>query len=184
MRKKIIFETVIIFILGATGWYLLGIMKQFEMNNPEIKAIDSYNRLVFLDGKGIDIMGNYVDSVLLNNTDGVEKFIIAFLVRENSVDKDLQFWNEVNGYLSNIDVVNISMIAYCENNQCIDYIRNNSNANNISVLEYGEVSDMQAVISADTNGEFWLRGNRFKRSKWRDENLSPLDIANFIRFGL
>ena len=180
MKKRNLIEVLFICILGVTGWYLLDVMKQVESTNPELKIIESYNRLVFSDGTGIDIMGKYVDSVLANNADQVERFVVAFLLRQGSLDSDLRFWNEVNNYLSGLDTTIVKLIAYCENGQCVEDIKKNPDRADFPVLEYGEVSDMQAVISADIAGEFWLRGNSYKKIKWRDENLTPFDIAMSI----
>jgi len=180
MKKRIYLEVSFICILGIIGWYLFGVMKKVELDNPERKAIESYNSMVFISGAGIDVKGNYIDSVLTNQTDDKERYVIAFLLRYNSLDTDIHFWNEVNNHLSSLDNVIVRLIAYCEHFRCVEAIRVNPSAVNIPVLEYGEVSDMQAVIGADVKGEFWLRGNRNKKIKWRDHNLTPFDIAMSI----
>jgi len=184
VKKRIVLEIVLICILGITGWYLFDNMKQVELNSPERKSIENFNRLVFSDGAGIDVMGNYIDSVLTNKVDGEESFVAAFLLRYNSLDSDLIFWNEVKKHLFDLDVATVRLIAYCENSQCVEAIRENPNVTSIPILEYGEVSDMQAVISADATGDFWLFGKQYKKIEWRNADLSPFDIATSIGFGL
>jgi len=181
MKIKFIWEILLICILIITGWYLYGIMKQVESNNPELKAIENDNNLIFSDGAGIDFMGNKIDSFLENKADEDERFVVAFLLRYNSLDADLKFWNEVKGYLSEPDTIRLT--AYCENNKCVEAIRINPDKVHFPVLEYGEASDMQAVIAADANGEFYLQGSRFRKIKWRNEILEPFDIAMSIGLG-
>jgi len=72
------------------------------------------------------------------------------------------------------------LTAYCENGQCVETIRKNPSVVNFTVLEYGGVIDMQSVIGADVTGEFWLRGNRIRKIKWRDKVLTPFDVVMSI----
>jgi len=178
MKKILIGEIVLTCILGITGWYLFNVMKQVELNSPGQKTIEGNNALVFSEGVGIDVVGNRVDSILVNKTDKIERFVAAFLLRCDSLDADLKFWNDVNSYLSKSDIIRLT--AYCENEQCIETVRKNLDTIHITVLEYGGVIDMQSIISVDAVGEFWLRGNKIRRIKWRDNNLTPFDIAKNI----
>jgi len=181
MKKRIFLETALICILGCTGWYLFNAMKRTESNSPVLKEIANNNNLSFSGGAGMDIMGNNVHSAFANTTDETERKVVAFLLRHNSLDADLRFWNEVNSHLSGLD--SIRLTAYCENDRCTETIRKSPDAAHFTVLEYGGVIDMQAVIGADTAGEFWLRGNGARRIKWRNETLTPFDIAMKIGLG-
>jgi len=178
MKKRIAWEIALICVLGITGWYLSGIMQQIEANNPELKAIEDNKNLVFADGAGIDVMGNEIDSIFAAKPDGVERSVAAFLLRYNTLDADLEFWTEVNSHLSGLDTIRLT--AYCENARCVETVRNKPDSARFTVLEYGGAVDMQAVIGADAIGEFWLRGNEFKKINWRDGNQTPFDIAMSI----
>jgi hypothetical protein len=151
-----------------------------KSNNPEPKAIERYNRVVFSDGSGIDVMGNKIESVLTSETGETERFVAAFLLRYDSLNDDLNFWNEVGNYLSELDLI-VRLTAYCENDRCIEAFRKNPDMAHFTVLEYGGAMDMHSVIGADEAGEFWLRGNRFRRINWRDEIMTPVDIAMSIK---
>ena len=108
--------------------------------------------------------------------------VVAFLLRYDSLDTDLVFWNNVNNYLSKFG--NVRLTAYCGNDRCIEAIKMTPSIANFTVLEYGEAMDMQAVIGADENGEFWLRGKVSKKVHWRNDIMTPYDIAMTIGLGL
>ena len=163
----------------VVGWRLFGAIEQMKSNNPETGAIENYNRLVFSDGAGIDVMGNKIDSVFTSESDETERFVAAFLLRYNSLNDDLKFWNEVRSHLSEFDI-DVRLTAYCENDRCIETVRKNPDMAHFSVLEYGGIVDMQAIVSTDAAGGFWLRGNRFRRTKWRDETMTPYEVAKRI----
>jgi len=182
MKKGIVWEIVLVCILGVAGWNLFGIMESEKSNNPELKAIEVNNNLVFSDGVGIDFMGNNIDSILKDKTDEAERFVVAFLLRYDSMDADLKFWNEVNNYLSEFDTVRL--IAYCENDKCIETLKVNPDTAHFYVLEYGEVKDMQAIIIADATGDFWFRGKEAKKINWRNDIMTPYDIAVSIKRGI
>lgn len=176
MKNRIILEILLICAFGVTAWYLFGIMKQTQTSSPELKEIEENNRLMFSDGAGIDIMGNKIDSIFTNRLDETVRFVAAFLLRYDSLDSDLKFWNEVSSHLSELDI-DVKLTAYCENERCIEYLKRNPNQANFTVLEYGGIVDIQAVIGADMTGTCWVRGNRYKRMKWRDGVQSPLDVS-------
>ena len=211
MTKRIIFEIILICVLGTVGWYLFGIMKQAEIGNPEQRAIESYNRLVFANGSGIDVMGNKIDSIAQNKTDNVDKefpvklggstkqkdakadnsasktddsdqkeSIVAFLLRHDTLDSDLRFWNEVKSHLSELNLNTVKLTAYCESARCAETIRANPDIAHFTVLEYGNATDMQAVIGADAAGEFCLRGKGAEKINWRNRTKTPRDIVNSI----
>ena len=179
MKKRIVLEMALICIFGFTGWYLFGVMKQTESDNPELKEIESNNSLVFSYGTGIDVTGNKIDSYITNSMDDVVINIVAFFLRYDSLDADLMFWNEVGSYLAELDTV--KLIAYCESVLCIEAVKRNPDIAHFTVLEYGNVIDMQAIVNADMAGEFWLRGT--KRVKWRDGAKTPFDVSQNIRLG-
>lgn len=181
MKKRIIWEILFICLLGVAGWYLFGLMKKAESNNPVQNRIERNNSLGFSAGAGIDIMGNEIEPISLNSLDEVEVLAAAFLLRFDSLNADLKFWNEVGSQLPDIDTVRLT--AYCEDTRCIETIRKNPDmAARITILEYGVVVDMQAVINADANGDFWLRRNgTLKKIKWRAENLTPYDIVDSVK---
>jgi hypothetical protein len=179
MKKRIIMEICFIFIIGGIGWYLFDAMVEAETNSPAMKLVESDNNLVFMDGAGIDIMGNIVNHYS-SEKDETEKYIIAFLLRYGNLNDDLKFWNEVGDYLTKTNTA--KLVAYCDSEQCIEIIKKNPLQNSFQVLEYGEIADMQAIINADANGEFWLvnpKGESIKLN-WRDKILTPTEIARSI----
>jgi len=178
MKKNKILEIFLICFLGITGWYLFSVAEKLKSNNPELQEIERNNSLVFMDGVGIDVMGNIVDSVFALEDNAIKRRVAAFLLRYDSIDDDLKFWNEVNRHLAGLDTVRL--MAYCENSRCVDVIRKNPDVAHFTVLKYGEAIDMQAVIGADLTGEFWLRGDRSRKINWRDERVTPFDTAMSI----
>jgi len=180
MKKRIVWEILFICFLGFSAWYLFGLLEHAKSNNHDLKRIDRNNNLMFMSGAGIGIMGNKVGSILLNSQGESEVFVAAFLLRYDSLSDDLTFWNEVGGDLTELDTVRLT--AYCENARCIETLKENPDVAHFTILEYGAVTDMQAVINVDAGGEFWLRGNkRLIKIKWRDGTLTPVDIVNSIR---
>jgi hypothetical protein len=173
MKKDIFWKILLICVLICTGWYLYDVVEDMKSRNPEPRAIESYNRLVFSDGDGIDVMGNKIDSVFTDKTDETERFAMAFLLRYDNLEYDLKFWNEVSSHLSEYNTV-VRLTAYCENSRCIEAVKNNTGKAHFTVLEYGGILDMQAVIGADVEGELWLRGNVLRKIKWRDGAITPL----------
>ena len=180
MKKRIIIEILFICLIGVLGWYLHGIMKQEESRNTRLKH--NRNNTTFMSGSGIDVIGNSVDSIKVKETTSLGRNKVAFLLRYSSLDADLQFWNEVRGLLLNND--DVQLVAYCENTHCVDVIKNKPDMADFTVLEYGEIVDIQAVLNVDANGEFWLLGKNTKKIKWRDESKTPFDIALSIGLGL
>ena len=179
MKKGLALEVLLIFTLGISGWYLFGIFEQVKSSNSELKKIKNYNGFIFSDGEGVDIIGNEITSILINNKEESENFVFAFLLRFESLDADIEFWNEVSSYFLKKD--NVRFIAYCENYKCVESIKNKPDITHFIVLEYGEVKDMQAVLSADESGAFWLRGKGIgKKIAWRDKVISSLDISRSI----
>jgi len=183
MKIRAVFQIAFICIFGITGWNLFDIKKQVELHSPELKDIESNNRLVFSDGSGIDIMENEIYSAFEDKTVGIKQNVIAFLLRYKSLEADVKFWNEVNSILSEHDTVHVRMIAYCENSRCIEALRKNPETVHFTVLEYGGILDMQAVIAADKDGELWLLGSGVKKIRWRDEIQTPFDVAMSIGLG-
>jgi hypothetical protein len=176
MKNRLIWKILLICILGVAGWYLFDTLQYVESNSPELKMIRDYKNLVFISGAGIDVMGNNIDAMDVSGNVGVNKGASAFLLRSGTVNADMKFWNEVS---NNLPASNeIRLIGYCEDSKCIEFIKNNLDKVNFTILEYGEVVDMQAVISADGADEFWLVefGNR-EKVKWHDGSVSPLTIA-------
>lgn len=180
MKKILFVQILFICILGASGWYLFGLMKKAESNNINQKRVERNNDLVFASGAGIDIFGNEIEPFLVNNRDGTEAFAVAFLLRHDSLDNDLKFWNEAASLLSELDTVRLT--AYCDDARCVEAVRKNPDMARFTILEYGAVVDMQAVFNSDANGEFCLRGDRtLKKIKWRDGTLTLNDIVNIIK---
>jgi hypothetical protein len=179
MKNRLIWEIFIILILCGTGWYLFGTMRNVETSSSTAKLIESSNNQIFLDGVGIDIMGNNIYSNTVEEIGKTKKTVIAFLLQYESLNDDLKFWNEVGDRLTN---ANTRLVAYCENEQCVEVIKKNPLKAHFQVLEYGEITDMQAIISADANGEFWLINSQNDRIKlnWRDGILTPNEIARSI----
>jgi len=182
MNKRIVLEIIIICILGVTGWHMFSVMKQAKLNNPDTKTIERADSLVFTSGAGIDVMGDKVDSIFADKADEASGSVAAFLLRYDSLDSDMEFWNEVGSHLSEPDTTRF--VAYCENDRCIEAIRKKTEHSRFTVLEYGAVIDMQAAIGADITGEFWMRGRRTIKIKWRDDVLTPVDIARSIELNL
>lgn len=194
MKNKLIWEVLLICILGFTGWYLHTKVEHLKSTSSKLKTIEAYKRKVLSYGiDGIDVFGAKIESGYTNNNDGNEKGIAAFLLRNDTLDADLRFWNEVNSYFTDHDAVRL--VSYCENERCVETIRKNPNVAHFSVLEYGLVGDMQAIIGADESGECWVQSNKsdenvslltritgFTKITWRDGNVTPFDIA--IRMGL
>lgn len=191
MKNKIIWEILLMCILGFTGWYLHTKIEHVKLTSSKLKTIEADNRFVPVDGTtGIDVMG-----VKLESAKKDAKGIVAFLLRNNTLDADLQFWNEVHNYLTELSAVLLT--AYCENDRCVEAIRKNPSVAHFSVLEYGLVGDMQAIIAADENGEYWAGSNSavengdllkrvtgFTKINWRDGSVTPFDIAMRIGLGL
>jgi len=175
MKKSITYEILFICILAVLGWPLYNAMKSIESRNIISKSIE--DRLTFLSGSGIDVMGNMIEPVMENEVDISGNGVIAFLLRHSSLDADIKFWNEVSGIITESNIV--QLIAYCENVQCVDAIKKEPDKIRFPVLEYGEIIDMQAINAADKNGEYWLigLGGRSRKIKWRDGVLIPDDIV-------
>lgn len=177
MKNKIVFEIVFMCILGITGLYLFDVMKQIKLNNHELKEIDSHKNTVFSNGSGIDIAGNEIDAIDVSKE--LSKGVAAFLLRSKNVDADIKFWNEVNDNLSELDEIRLT--GYCEDEKCIESVKKNPNKAKFIILEYGETTDMQAIINADENDEFWLIGfGNSEKIKWHDGIITPLDIVRSI----
>jgi len=180
MKKIFVLEILFICILGVTGWQLFGLMKKAKTESTNQIRIERSNNLLYVNGAGIDISGNKIESILVNSVDEVKVMVAAFLLRHDSLNADLKFWNEVGSQLAGFDAVRLT--AYCEDARCVETVRKNPDMAHVTIMEYGFVVDMQAVSSADADGMFWLRINRnFMKIKWRDKNLTPYDIVNRIK---
>ena len=140
--------------------------------SESIKLINSFQQEEISVKPKYEVEG---DSSLQTINSSNKNTIVAFLLRYDSLDADLKFWNDVNEYL--LKYKNIKMLGYCENEQCVNAIKLNSSAAHFSILEYGTVADMQAIIAADASGEFWVRKNEAKKIKWRNRVLTPKNIA-------
>jgi hypothetical protein len=157
------------------GWFLFDKVKQMQSNSVEF----AYNDLFFSEGAGIDVMGNKIESIAVNMRDGTSKGIAAFLLRNDTIDDDIMFWNEVYDNLSAISMTRL--IGYCENDKCIEFIKKNPDKVHFTVLEYGGVVDMQAVIRADVKDEFWLNEQKSQKTiKWRNGMASPIEIVKDV----
>ena len=185
MKNRIILEILLMCVLGFTGWYLHHKIELIKSTSSILKDIERYDQRMIFDGNaGIDVFGNKIESINKNHK---EDIMVAFILRIGTLDSDLQFWNAVNGYLTDLDTVR--MTAYCENDRCAEAIRKN-NIVDFSIVEYGTIEDMQAMINADRNGQCLLRskkaydgadlfiqGTGFTKINWRDGNVSPFEIA-------
>jgi len=126
---------------------LFNVIEQIKSNSPEHRMINTFHSIEFSNGAGMDVLGNRIYSIFTEEIDEVEKYAVAFLLRDNSLDDDLIFWNEVVIQLLKLNNVTTRLTAYCENEKCNDIIRKKQDAVNFTVLEYGVVGDMQAVFS-------------------------------------
>lgn len=136
--------------------------------------VDASNKLeqsfVFQPERAIDVSGHFVS--FATKTAG-EKDLV-FLLRGSSFTEDLKFWEEVATLIPPSQ--HLRLIAYCNDNLCVDQITHLPKAPQFPVVFYSEVGNGQALIEADNQGAALLKdANRFHATKipWRGSDDSP-----------
>jgi len=143
-----------------------------DRKQKEIRLLTPQS-LPFLADKGVDVFGNPVVPSVASKKHPV----YVFLLRGDRIDSDLSFWLDISRHTKK---ENITLIGYCDGQDCSSRVRRSSPLLPFRVIEYGEVTSSQALINADREGYLLGLigvGKRPKKIKWRGANSTVLNIS-------
>lgn len=103
---------------------------------------------------------------------------IVFVLRSKTMESDLQFWNEVQRKLS--DKKTIRLAGYCDDLQCIDFLKHNAGSAKFPVIAAGEIIGSESIVDADYRGSCYVTAERWftpKQLNWRARTETPDHIA-------
>ncbi len=172
-------EVVLIGLLSVYGWLLIDGLPPSRVTREQI-LIETNKRLRFADASGIDVWGERVNPLQVRGTNG----IIAFLLRNASLGRDLRFWQEVSGLIPKGS--GICLVGYCDGSACAEAMRNNPLSGEFPIIEYGEIIDSQALINADMEGAFIMVvkdknvPSETRVIRWRDLGQTPASLVRSI----
>jgi len=117
---------------------------------------------------GVDVSGHFVGPL---SADDSER-IAAFLLRGNRIGDDLTFWREVATLLP--PAAHIRLVGYCDGESCAEAVRKLAPLD-FPVIEYGEISDSQALINADLANALLVLSapSHSQRHAWRVGSKTP-----------
>lgn len=141
---------LLILVLAFYAW-LLGHDVITLKREQEYQARTAHINLsiAYIQPSGIDIYGKQVVASSLG-----AKRNIVFLLRNESLQNDLNYWSHVKTLLdSNKE---IGLVGYCDSQLCAESMRKGPSLA-FPVLAFGEAASIQAVANADANGEAILK---------------------------
>ena len=177
MQRQICIQLIFIVALSVYGWVIVQRTPHSALEHKH-DVIESNKRLLFVDGAGIDVRGELVNSKATSET----KRVVAFLLRESTATQDVEFWRDVERMLPKNS--GVRLVAYCDGSACAKIVRELSLSSSFPVILYGELIDSQAVLNADTEGAFVLKerdkSNRVRAIRWRDVHQRSEDIVRRV----
>lgn len=126
---------------------------------------------------GVDPWGRLVHEI---PPAGAVRFV-AFLLRAQSIESDLQFWNRVASLLPPGRGVRI--VAYCDGALCDAKVRARGEPAAFPVIAFADAVDGQAVINADEDGQLLLldpNTHAVEKRFWRRDSVGPRAVARTL----
>lgn len=174
MHREMIVEIVLVLLLGGYGWTLSRDIVRDERRAAA--RIESNMLLEIGRYTGVDVSGRLLTPAATPEVDRV----VTFLLRADSLGDDLATWREVANRVS--DHRGVRLIGFCDGSQCAHYVRTAAQPLGFTIMMYGEVVDLQAVLNADALAQCLVQ----KASSepfgvvWRQEGLTPEQISRRI----
>lgn len=165
---------LLVIVLGFYGWKQIQAVTILAKQRSDIEELARENSAIsFLTITGIDIAGRPIDS------SQIKKKTIVFLLHDQTLTRDLDFWNQTEQLLAH--QADIAIIGYCESRNCTHALLNKTHA--FPVRSYGEVVSMEALINADADGRAILCVNgksATAKISWREEGNSPEKLVREV----
>jgi hypothetical protein len=162
---------LLLLVLSFYGWSLVKDVGRLELWRKRQAFIASDDN-AYVESSGIAVDGKAISGGTLSGRKHV-----AFLLRNKSLQDDLNFWTQVNTLLGSRTI--IGLIGYCDSQQCVDAIRT-LRPLPFPVLAYGEAVSIQAVADADAHGLAIVKvAGAQTRSKivWRKTGSAPQTVV-------
>jgi hypothetical protein len=139
---------LLIFILSFYTWSLgkdVITLKHWRQANAASEKL----RVAYGQPEGIDVYGKLIVVSSLS----AKKYIV-FLLRNENLQNDINFWSRVEMLLNSHR--EIGLIGYCDSQQCVESIRKRQPLA-FPILSSGDATGVEAVVNADADGKAILK---------------------------
>lgn len=126
---------------------------------------------------GINIWGK---PVYLEPPAGTKRFVV-FMLHGATISTDVAFWRSVAERLHGRR--GIRLAGYCDGSACAEAARRLKAPAGFPILAFGEVIGSQALLSVDSEGDFFLLDGRsyiLAEDRWRGPGVTPKSVAALI----
>lgn len=157
----------LIAILGYYG-------AQMAANTQVISAnTDRGEQMVFLSAGGVDLSGKLISPSSMPTSNRT----LVFLLHGQSLQKDLEFWAQVEALLPKNSVV--QLVGDCDGDLCTDALKQATHPPEFPVIEYGEITSSEALLDVDAAGNsILLNGKNPQRFiQWRAASVTPTSFV-------
>ena len=160
---------LLIVVLGSYACSLSkDVMMLSRLKQKQAIMAHAKSDLIYDQPAGVDVYGKKIVPSSLS-----KKRNIVFFLRNENLQKDLDFWSHVGMLLDSHR--EIGLIGYCDGWQCADSIRK-MHPLGFPVLAFGEATDIEAVVDADGDNKAILKdvGSHLQSTiLWRSAESSP-----------
>jgi len=167
---------LLVIILGVYACSLgKDIMTLKRLREKEAIMAHSNTDLLYDQPSGIDVFGKH----LVASSFGTKRNVV-FLLRNDSLHDDLNFWRHVAALLDTHK--EIGLVAYCDGERCVDSIRKMQTLA-FPVMAFGEATAIQALVNADSDGNAIVKDvgtQKELKVSWRAAGYSPQMIAQEV----
>lgn len=175
---RVVAQLVLIGILTACA---ISLRKQFDATRSGIRIERTRAAITKRVGPtsiaGVDIDGTIRDVL----PDRAKRFVVAGF-RSSTIDRDVALWTAVAESLTEEPAVHV--IAYCDDAVCADKARKAPRSPRVTVLRYGEPSNVQALLYADDRGDALVLSPQMEvleKIPWRTPYRRAEDIVQDVR---
>ena len=177
MKFIILIELMVSVTVGCYA-HLLGIRAANIRHQIAVaeSTIDAGEKQGFTVPAGMDTSGHFVAPMLHDD----KSSSVVFVVRASNASTDLAFWSTVELLIRRNPGRRIKLFGYCDGMSCVDYIRSLTSPPTFPVLAYSDVGNFQAILNADAQGTFLLKGSKQEQIQWRTASQTPTAIAERI----
>jgi len=175
MKRLLFAEVVLIGLLGNLGWSL------FARLPPSLERVErehrrANQRLRYRGARGIGASGDLIEAT---HAPGGGQHTLVFYLRARTASDDLAFWREVKALMP--ASADARLVAYCDPTVSATLFTAGTSIG-FPVIEYAEVADFQALLNADSDGDFLTldESPEPRRIPWRIAGQTPAEVVRRV----
>lgn len=178
MKVYVAVEAALIAVLAVYGIRLGREARTLNSQADGFKEIAmTSGNIVLRSLAGIDASGQMVNNVIPPGT----KRLVVFSLRGRTLEQDLHFWSSAASLLSKES--GVRLVGFCDTSACAQAVRDLYQSLSFPVIAYGEANALQAVLSADEQGNLILLSGALQplgKVRWRGEDVTPSSVSRLV----